>query len=151
MPAKRLRRDGVAGDHVVCLDAFFLYHRKGKGTRRIAYQRKLRSQILWRWWAVGFVLVVNIIAETGARLVQNNCQMSWSVRGMQIIGQFPKHVRIARNSPDGHTLRIGEGRQTVIGAKDVGRAIDEVKMLLVGHPIRIALASGCVLRKSCSR
>ena len=59
--------------------------------------------------------------------------MSWPVGRMQVARQLPQHIRIARNRTHWHALRIGQRRQPVVGAKDIGGTIDEVEMLVVGH------------------
>jgi hypothetical protein len=48
---------------------------------------------------------------------------------VEIIGQLPQHRGVAIDRADRHALRVGERGQAVIGAEDVGRAIDQVEVL----------------------
>lgn len=60
---------------------------------------------------------------------------------VEIVGQLPQHGGIAIDRTHGRALRIGQRRQPVIGAKDIGGPVDEVEMLLFGHCLSVSSES----------
>ncbi len=93
----------------------------------------MRTQIL-RWFrSVGFVEIIDFVAERLTRFVEHDCHMRWPIRLMQVIGQFPQHGGIAVDSPDWLAANIGQRRQAVVGTENIGRAVDEIEMLLFRH------------------
>src|SRR5690606_17175850 len=108
---------------------------------------------------VGLVLVVERVAEAGRSFVQDHRQVRRPIRLVEVVGELPQHRRVAIYRAHRHALRIGQRRQPVIGAKDVGRSVDQVEVLLVRHgrvlgPARIGgnagqSRSGLTLPQSC--
>ena len=52
---------------------------------------------------------------------------------VEILGQLPQHGRIAIDRAHRSALGISQRRQPVIGAENVGRSVNEVEVLLLGH------------------
>ena len=136
VPAPARGRAGIAGDHVVRLDIGLLDHGQGEGACRIADQGELGHQILGRIGAVGLVLVVEVVAEGMARLVEDDREMGRPVGLVEVVRQLPQHGGIAIDGAHRRAFRVGQGRQAVIGAEDIGRAVDEIEMLFVRHVAR---------------
>ena len=141
IPALARGGAGIAGDHIVRLDIGLFDDRQGKGAGGIANQRKLRHQILGRIGAVGLVLIVEVVAEGMARLVEDDGKMRRPVRLVKIVGQLPQHGRIAVDRADRRAFRIGQRGQAMIGTKDIGRSVDKIEMLFLRHIAR-GLAAG---------
>ena len=133
VPALRCRGAGVGGDHVVRLDAGFLDHRQAERAGGVANQRELRDEVLGRIGPVGLVLVVNLVAEALARLVEHHREVRWPLRLVEILGQLPQHGGVAIDCAHRGALRIGQRGQAMIRAKDVRGTVDEIEVLLVGH------------------
>src|SRR5690606_19030545 len=139
-PAPR-RLPGIGGDQVVGLEVVLLDARQAERARRVADQRELRNEVLRRRRPVGLVLVVERVAEAGRTLVEDHREMCRTVRLVELVGQLPQHRRVAVDRADRHAVRVGQRRQPVIRAEDVGRTVDQVEMLLFGH--RCLLAALC--------
>ena len=118
------------GDDVICLIAFHFFAGDIKRAGGIAGQRHLRAQILRHFIAVGFVLIIKIVAKRVTALVKNNRDMGGRVRpgiGFHIALQ---HIAKATDSPDRKPVRFaGQRRQCVISAKDKCRAVDQVQVV----------------------
>ena len=133
VPAAARRLDRVGGDQVVGFEIVFLDAGQAEGARGIPDQRELRDEVLGRRRPVGLVLIVERVAEAGRSLVQDHRQVGWAVRLVEVVGELPQHRRVTIDRAHRHAVRIGQRRQSVIGAEDVGRTVDQVEMLLVGH------------------
>ena len=133
VPALLLRRARIGCDHVVRLDIGFLDAGQAERTRGIANQRELRHQVFGRGWAIGLVLIVDLVAEAVARLVENHRQMGRAVGLVQIVGKLPQHGRVTVNRADRRPFGIGQRGEAVVGTEDVGRAVDEVEMRCFTH------------------
>ena len=127
-PALRQRGFGVAGDDIVGLQPLGLDTRQRESARGIANHRELRDQILGRGRAVRLILIVQIVAEGLARLVEDDRHVRRPIGLVQFIGQFPQHRGIAVNGTDRLAMNVGERREAVIGAEDIPRAIDKIEM-----------------------
>ena len=133
VPPLPLRFACVGGDHVVRLDIGFLDARQAEGAGGVADQRELGHQILRRRGPVGLVLVVDLVAEAAARLVENHCQMRRPIGLVQIVGQLPQHGGIAIDRAHRCPFGVGQRGEAMIGTEDIGRAIDEVEMRCFSH------------------
>ena len=118
------------GNDVICLIAFHFFAGDIEGAGGIAGQRHLRAQIFGHFIAVGFVLVIKIVAKRVAALVKNNGDMGGRIGsgiGFHIALQ---HIAKAADRPDRKPVGFaGQGRQGMIGAKDECRAVDQVQMM----------------------
>ena len=123
----------IGGDEVVRLEPLLLDAGEAEGPGRVADQRELRHQVLGRRGAVGLVLVVEVVAERGPGLVEDHREVSRPVGLVEVLGELPQHRGVAIDRAHRHALRVGERGQAVIGAEDVGRAVDQVEMLLGVH------------------
>ena len=133
MPPLALGFARIGGDDVVRLDIGFLDAGQAERAGGIADQRELRHQILGRWRAVGLVLIVDLVAEAAARLVENHCQMRRPIGLVQIVGQLPQHGGIAIDRAYRRPFGVGQRGEAMIGTEDIGRAIDEVEMRCFSH------------------
>ena len=125
-----LRTEGEGGDNIIGFKAFHLQSCDIKGTGGIAHQGELNDQILWRGWAVGFIVGENIVAEGFALMVKNNRQMGGGVCARLLFHHFIEHIGKAAERADGEFIGFtGERRQGVIGAKDKTRAINKVEVM----------------------
>ena len=140
VPAALGRGAGIGGDQVIGFQPLLLDARQAEGAGGIADQRELRLQVLGRRRSVGLVLIVDLVAKALATGVQDHRQVGWAIGFVQIIGQLPQHGRVAIDRADRHALRVGQRRQAVIGAEDIGRSVDQVEMLLGLHGGTLAAA-----------
>ena len=133
VPALSRRRAGIGCDHVVRFDVRFFNARQAEGARCVSNQRELWHQIFRRVGPIGLVLVVKIVAETVARLVEYHREMRRAVGFMKIIGQLPQHGGVTVNSANRRAFRVGQRGKAMVGAEDIGRAVNEVEMWFVTH------------------
>ena len=133
MPPLALGFACIGGDDVVRLDIGFLDAGQAERAGGIADQRELRHQILGRWRAVGLVLIVDLVAEALARLVEDDGQMGRAVGLVQVVGQLPQHGGVAIDRADRRPFGIGQRREAMVGAEDIGRAVDEIEMRCFSH------------------
>src|SRR3546814_16056702 len=87
------------------------------------------------------ILVVYVVAERLAAMIENDGEMRRPVGVVQILGELPEHRRIAINRADGPAIRVRQRRQAVIGAGDVAGAIAQIEMILLGHGARVSRGS----------
>ena len=64
--------------------------------------------------------------------------MGRAVGLVEVFGQPPQHGGVAIDRAHRNPAGVGQRGQAVIGAKDIGGAIDEVEMLAIGHENRLA-------------
>jgi hypothetical protein len=136
---------GIGGDQVVRLQAVLLDARQAESARGIADQRELRHQVFRRGRAVGLVMLVKLVAERMARLVEDDGQVGGTFGLVEVLGQLPQHGSIAIDRAHGGSFGVGQRRQPVIGAKDVGRTVDEIEMLLATHSGLLAVFAASVI------
>ena len=126
---------GIAGlmgegrDNVVGLEPFHLFASDIECLGRHAGQWNLRAQILWHRFAVRFVLVVHIVAERMAALVENHGHMGGGIITIVPVNIALQHVHKATDSP--HWKAIGfarQGWQRVIGAENKRRAVNQMQV-----------------------
>ena len=98
---------------------------------------KLTGNAIGRRRAVRLVLIVHVVAEGVAALVEHDGKMRRSVRLVERIGQLPQHRGIAVHRADVQPVAVGERRQLMIGAEDITRTVDEIEMV-GGHDVRLA-------------
>ena len=89
----------------------------------------MRLQILWCFRPVGLVMLIEIVAETGAGLVEHHRHMGRAIGLVEFVGQLPQHRCIAIDRANGFAAHIGQRRQTVIGAENIGRAVNEIEVI----------------------
>ena len=124
--ARLARQPGIGGDEIVRLVIRLLDTGNAEGAHRLADQRELRPQVGWRLGPLRLVLVVESIAECGGGMVHDNRQMGRLFPRHAFAHQFPHHVAEARHRADRQPVGLaGERRQRVIGAENIGRAIDK--------------------------
>ena len=133
VPALCLRGPGIGGDHVVGLDVGLLDAGQREGARRIADQRELGHEVFGRSGPVRLVLVVYLVAERVARLVENHREVRRAFRLVEIFGQLPQHGGVAVDRADRRAFGVSEGRQSVIGTENVGGSVDEIEVVFIGH------------------
>ena len=128
LPALRGGGASVGSDQIVGLQPGFLDAGQRESTGRLAHQRELRHQILRRGGAVGLVGGEHLVAERGARLVEDDGKVRRPVGLVQVVRQLPQHGGIAIDRAHRGARRIGQRGQAVIGPEDVGRPVDEVEV-----------------------
>ena len=101
--------------------------------RRVADQRELRAQILGRLGPVGLVVLVDLVAETDPAGIEDHREVGRPVGLVEIGGELPQHRGVAIDRADRRAFRVRQRRQPVIGAEDIGRAIDEIEVFLFSH------------------
>ena len=62
------------------------------------------------------------------RRVEDDGEMGRPVLLVEAVGELPEHRRIAVDRADVEAVLVGQRRQPVEGAEDVGRAVDEIEM-----------------------
>ena len=138
VPALERGSAGIAGDQVVGFEVVFLDAGQAERAGCVADQRELGDQVFGRGRAVGLVLIVQGVAKGDRALVEDHRQMRRAIGLVEVFGQPPQHRRIAIDRAHRHAVRVGERGQAMIGAEDVGGAIDEVEMLAFRHRNRLA-------------
>ncbi len=127
----RLRR--VGGDEIVGLESALFDAGDVEGARRLADQAELRTQVLRCFGAMGLVVGIERVAEGRPRSVEDHRQMGRLDRGaglLRLLQQAIEHVAEAGDGADRQAVRLaGERRQRVIGAEDVGRAVDQEEVV----------------------
>ena len=149
LPAQVAHLAGIGGDQVVGLVAGQLDGRHAEGPRGVAHQGELRHQVLGRRRAVGLVEVVEGVAERLLRMVEDHRQVGGRVRiALHVAKQLPHHVAEARHRPHRQAVRLArQRRQGVVGAEDVGRAVDEIEAhagAVLGEGARLGRGGGRV-------
>ncbi len=122
----RLPRKG--GNDVVGLKAFDFFAGDVEGLGRFAGQRHLRAQVFRHRVAVGLVEVIHIVAKRVAAFVEDHGDVG------HITASVPfnitlEHVAKTSDCTDGQTIGFArQWGQGVIGAKDEGRAVNQMQM-----------------------
>ena len=90
----------------------------------------MRAQVFGHRLAVGLVLIVKIVAEGVAALVEDHGDMGGGViAGVVAVDIALQHVAKARDRPDGQPVGFArQRRQGVIGPEDEGRAVNQVQV-----------------------
>jgi hypothetical protein len=132
----------VGRDQVVCLIAPLLEARNVESAHRIADERELRAQVIgWRR-PVRFIVGEKVLAERLFRLVEDHREMCGPFVGLHFSQEFPQHVAEAEHGIHLQSVRFArKRRQGVIGAEDVGGAVDQEDMIAFLH--RLALERRC--------
>ncbi len=146
VPAPLRRLDRIGGDDIVGFQPGLFDAWQRERASGVADQRELRAQIFGGIGALGLVFGIDIVAEALRILVEDHRQMGRAVLLIELVGKLPQHGRIAINRAHRRALRIGERGQAVIGAEDIGRAIDEIEMLLravgIGGGLEVGIGHG---------
>ncbi len=123
----RLPREG--GDDVVGLVIRDLDTGHVEGPRRLTGQRKLRAQVLGQLGPVGLVKGVEVVAEGLGRMIEDHRDMGGRVTAAVARDLVPQDVAKAADGPNRQPVRLACQRwQRVIGAKDIGRPVDQVQV-----------------------
>ena len=96
--------NGKCGDDVICLETLDLFAGDVKRLSRSAGQGHLWTQVFWHRLAVGFVLVIHIVAEGMAALVEDHCNVCWGVCARVALNISVQHVAEACNCTDRHAI-----------------------------------------------
>ncbi len=133
----RCRLIRIGRDQIVGLVALHLDAGQTKGPRRIADQRKLRHQVFRRRRAMRLVLVVNLVAKTLGRIIQDHRQMGRALRASP--GHQPvQHVAIPGNCANRQPVRLArERRQGVIGVENIARPIHQIQMIALAQSVQL--------------
>ena len=133
------------GDDVVGLEPFGFDAGDVEGAGGVAGQGELRAQVFGQFGAIGLVERVDGVAERLGRMVEDDGDMGGrAVRGVGALVAFEvaeEDVAETRDRPDGQAVGFaGERRQRVIGAEDIGRAVDQVEVAALAeahlvHPL----------------
>ncbi len=76
------------------------------------------------------VFGIHVAAERPLRLVEYDREMGWLLRGLHFAQELPKHVAEAEHRIDLQPVGLaGQGRQRMIGAKDVGGTVNKVDVV----------------------
>jgi hypothetical protein len=120
----------IGRDQIVGLEADLLQAGQVEGAHRLADQRELRDQVVGRRRPVRLVVGIELVAERDLRLVEHDRQMRRPVVLGHVAQQLPQHVAEAEHGIDLQPVGLAvQRRQRVIGAEDVGRAIDQKHMV----------------------
>ena len=126
----RLRLQGEGGNDVIRLEPIHLDAGDVEGAGGVTSQGKLRAQVFGQGWAVGFVLVVQVIAEGVRAGVKDHGDMGGGGLAANGGKLAPHQVAEPGDGPHRQPIRFArQRRQRVIGAEDEGRAVDEVKVM----------------------
>ena len=129
---QRLAR--IGGDDVVGLVALLLDAGDVERLHRVADQWELRDEVFGHVGAVRLVVFEQLVAEGACRIVEDHREMG---RRRQLAGlaqQLPQHGAEAVHGADGQPVRWPrEGRQRVIGAEDIARAVDQIDVIAFCH------------------
>jgi hypothetical protein len=140
---------GIGRDDVVGLVILQLHTGRAKGARRIADDGELRHQILRCRRPVRLVLVVHLIAEGLAGMVEDHRQVRGRILALQILQKLPQHVAEPLHRPHRRPVCPRQRRQRMIGPENIARPVDQIEMgvlvdgLLDGHgggPLRMRRA-----------
>ena len=86
------------------------------------------SEFLWHRWAVRLVIGIDLISKSRAFGVKYHNDLIAFVIGHQL----PNHANDAFGGAGIKPFRIGKGWQRVVGAKQVGGAVDQNQSLRHG-------------------
>src|SRR5690606_22421541 len=116
--ARRLQRQGA--DDVVGLDPGDAQHREAERLHDVAHRLDLRAQVVGHRRAVGLVLGIQVVAEGLAGGVEHE---GGAVR--LLLERGAQHVDHPEQRAGGLAGGVGQRRQRVEGAVQVGRAVDQ--------------------------
>ena len=133
VPAAFLRAAGIGGDEIVGLQPRHLDAGQAEGAGRVADQRELRLEVFGRLGPVGLVVLVDVVAEALAAGVEDHGKVGRAVGRVEIGRELPQHRGVAIDRAHRSPFGVRQRGQAVIGPEDVGRPVDEVEMLLIGH------------------
>ena len=163
------RLHGKGADDVVGFDAGFDDEREAKRFDEAVQRLDLYAQVVRHRRAVRFVGGVEVVAEGFAFGVKDDAE----VGGLVVVVEFGEHFDDAVQGAGRVAVARGQGRQAVVGAEKVGRAVhkdDEVirvglvhggsvvmggalrhnaRLLVRGTPYCLGAAGGCQLLREC--
>ena len=116
----------IGRDQVVGLEAGLLKARQVEGAHRFANEAELRDQVVGRIGPVRLVVGIEFGAEGLLRLVEHDREVGRLLLRLHVAQELPQHVAEAEHGVELQPVRLaGERRQRVIGAENVGRAVDQ--------------------------
>ena len=110
-----------SSDHIVRLDAGDAQQRQPQRLHRLEQRLHLRAQIVGHGRAMRLVLIEELVAEGAARGVEHHRD---PLRRL-LLHQLVQHVEHAEHRPGRLALRVRERRQSVEGAVQIRRAVDQ--------------------------
>jgi hypothetical protein len=115
---------GVGGDQVVSFPIRQLDGGNAEGDGGLPDQRELGNQLVGRRRAVRLVGLVDAVAKGQAAGVEDDGDMG----ALVVLQQLGEHVGEAENGVHWHAVRPRHRRQSVEGAEDESRAVDQHQM-----------------------
>ena len=112
---------GIGRNQIVGLKPFHLDSRQAERLYRFADQRELRDQIFRRRRAVRLVVGVDVAAKRLARGIEYDTE----IFRLRIVDEFEQHRGKAVDRIDRRAIGPGHRRQSVIGAENIARAVDQ--------------------------
>ena len=124
------RLAGIGGDEVVRLVVLLLDAGDVEGAGGLADQAELRAEIGRRIRPLGLVLRVDVVAEGLGGVIEDHREVGGLLAGVGLLQELPQHVAEALDRADGKPVRLArQGRERVIGAENIPRAIDQIEMV----------------------
>ena len=124
----------IGRDQIVGLEAALLEAGQVEGAHRLADQRELRDQVVRRRRPVRLVVGIELVAEGDFGLVEHDGEMGRPVVRRHVAQQLPQHVAEAEHGIDLQAVGLAvQRRQRVIGAENVGGAVDQEDMVALAE------------------
>ena len=117
------------GNDVIGLEPFGFDTGDVEGAGGIAGQRKLRPQVFGQFGAVGLVLRIDLVAEGFGGVIEDHRDMGRRVARLVAFEIAEQDVAEAGRTDRQPVGFAGQRWQGMIGAKDVGRAVDQVQVV----------------------
>ena len=115
----------IGRDQIVGLVTLLLEAGQIEGLHRMPDQGKLRAQIVGRIRPMRFVIGIHFGAERALGKIEHHREVGRLVLRFHVPQQLPQHVAEAEHGIELQAVGLAiDRRQRVIGAKNVGRAID---------------------------
>ena len=126
--APRRGRLGIGCDQIVGLIALELDGRHVAGAGRLADQRELRQELGRRGRTMGLVIGIDLAAEGSPSRIEDD----GDDLGLGVLHQPQQHVGEAIDCVGRGPVGAVHGRQSVEGAEDITRAVDQIDVVRLG-------------------
>ncbi len=124
----------IGRDQVIGLETNLFETGQVESAHGVADQGELRNEIVRRRRAVRLVVGIQLVAEGDFGLVEDDRQMGRPIVRRHVAQQLPQHVAEAEHGIDLQAIGFAvERRQRVIGAKNIGGAVDQKYMVALGE------------------